>query len=224
MESPEELKTGRTRLRRRHDRGSYDRESVYAILDAMPLCHVGYIADGAPAVTPTLQWREGDTVYWHGSSASRALRASAGADVCLTVTHFDGFVLARSAFHHSANYRSVMIYGKATPVEEKDHKAHALKAFVDGLFPGRWDELRPVTEQEIKATTVLSMPIDEASAKVRTGPPGDDEADYALPIWAGLVPVGMNVGDPIPDPKNLDGVKLPESVRDFALTGNRKGQ
>ena len=205
--------TERTRLRRAAKRGRYDRAAINAVLDATPLCHVGYLLDGLPAVTPTLQWREGDHVYWHGSSASRALRASAGLDVCLTVTMMDGLVLARSAFHHSANYRSVMLFGRAVTVTDPAAKTARLRAFVEGLYPGRWDTLRPMTDQELKATTVLALPIAEASAKIRTGPPIDDEEDYALPIWSGVVPLNTVAGAPVPDPRNLPGVPLPDHVR-----------
>ena len=155
------------------------------ILDAMPICSVGYVFNGQPYVTPTLQWREGEHMYWHGSSASRMLETVDEADVCVTVTLIDGFVMARSAFHHSANYRSVMALGRARKVTDRDEKEARLKVFVDGLFPGRWDILRPMNPQEFKATTVLSLPLSEASAKIRTGGPKDDEEDYALPIWAG---------------------------------------
>ncbi len=188
----------RTRLRRVHERGHYDNKTIAAILDAGALCHVGYVVDGQPYVTPTFHWREGDQVYWHGSSASRALRASEGADVCLTVTHLDGLVLARSAFHHSANYRSVMVLGKARKVVDRAKKLAAMRAFVEKLYPGRWDDLRPVTEQEIKATTILYMPLDEASAKVRSGGPVDDEPDYDLPIWAGQIPLATILREPVP--------------------------
>jgi nitroimidazol reductase NimA-like FMN-containing flavoprotein (pyridoxamine 5'-phosphate oxidase superfamily) len=208
--------TERTRLRRLHERGHFDPKTIYSILDAMPLCHVGYLVDGKPAVTPTFQWREGDTVYWHGSSASRAIRSSTDADVCLTVTLLDGFVLARSAFHHSANFRSVMIYGRATKVADPSEKEARLRTFVEILYPGRWDELRPMTDQEAKATTVLSMPIDEASAKIRTGQPVDDEADYALPVWAGVVPAHIQLGEPLPDPRLRD-TPMPGYVRDFSV-------
>jgi len=207
--------TERVRVKRLHERGHYDRETVAAILDAMPLAHVGYVFKGQPYVTPTLQWREGDRVYWHGSSASRMLEAAEGADVCLTVTLMDGFVLARSAFHHSANYRSVMVLGRAEKVLDPDEKTMRLKTFVDGLFPGRWDMLRPMTRQEAKATTVLSMPITEASAKVRTGMPKDDEEDYALPIWAGLLPFRTEVLTPQADPRNLPDVPAPEHVVEY---------
>ncbi len=209
--------TERTRLRRTHQRGHHDRKTINGILDATPFCHVGCLLDGKPAVTPTMQWREGDHLYWHGSSASRALRNSAGLDVCLTVSLMDGMVLARSAFHHSVNYRSVMIYGQATKVTDPDEKAERLRAFVESLYPGRWDMLRPMTAQEAKATTVLSMPIDEASAKIRAGGPVDDEEDYALPIWAGVLPMRLVVAEPEPDLRNLDGLSAPVYVTEFAL-------
>lgn len=207
----------RVRVRRVHERGRYDAQNIHAVLDATPLAHVGYVIDNQPFVTPTLQWREGDRVYWHGSSASRALKVSEAAEVCLTVTLMDGFVMARSAFHHSVNYRSVMILGTAEKIADPDEKEHRLKNFVEGLFPGRWDMLRPVTAQEIKATTVLSMPIDEASTKIRTGPPVDDEEDYALPIWSGVIPVKSQLLAPQPDPRNLDGLTPPEHVSGMRL-------
>jgi len=216
MRKPSAAPSDRTRLRRSHERGRYDRASLHAVLDATPLCHVGYLMDGKPAVTPTLHWREGDYVYWHGSSASRALRAAEGLDVCLTVTLLDGLVLARSAFHHSVNYRSAMLFGRASIVVDPDEKAEKLKNFVEAIVPDRWDSLRPMTAQEVKATTILSIPIDEASAKVREGGPIDDEDDYALPIWAGTVPFETVAGDPIPDPRNLAGVSVPDY-----LTGPR---
>ncbi len=207
--------TQRTRLRRTHQRGRHDRESIYAILDATPLCHVGYLLDGKPAVTPTIQWREGDHVYWHGSSASRALRSSTGLDVCLTVSLIDGMVLARSAFHHSANYRSVMIYGEATKITDVEEKTEKLRGLVEALYPGRWNLLRPMTAQEVKATTILSLPIEEASAKIRTGGPVDDEPDYALPIWAGVVPIRQVVDAPDPDPRNIPDLDVPTHVTNF---------
>ena len=208
-----EAPSERTRLRRLHQRGAYDRATIDAILDAGYLCHVGYIIDDSPYVTPTLYWREGDDVYWHGSSASRMLRETQGAEVCLTVTHMDGFVLARSGFHHSVNFRSVMLFGNARKVTDADEKLERLKTFVEGLFPGRWDELRPVTGQEIKATTLLSMPISEASAKIRNGPPADDEEDYELPVWAGVVPVAPQFGAPQACPRLNGSTPLPDHVR-----------
>jgi len=208
--------TPMTRLKRLHERGHYDRETVHAILDAGFICNVGYIVDGQPLVTPTSYWREGDRVYWHGSSASRMLRTlSKGIKACLTVTHVDGLVIARSAFHHSINYRSVMALGIAEPVTDEAHKLLALEAFVERLFPGRWEVLRPVTKQEIKATMVLSMPLEEVSAKVRVGPPIDDDEDYALPIWAGVLPMSVAIGIPEADPKLTPGVAAPEHVRNF---------
>jgi nitroimidazol reductase NimA-like FMN-containing flavoprotein (pyridoxamine 5'-phosphate oxidase superfamily) len=207
----------RVRVKRLHERGAYDRESINSILDAWPIAHVGYVFKGKPYVTPTLQWREGDEVFWHGSSASRMLETCDEADVCLTVTLIDGFVLARSAFHHSANYRSVMVMGKARKVSDPDEKLMRLTNFVNGLFPGRWNRLRPVTAQELKATTVLAMPLTEASAKVRRGPPIDDDEDYALPIWAGVIPVETRVLAPVEDPRNLADIAPPDHVKDFKI-------
>jgi nitroimidazol reductase NimA-like FMN-containing flavoprotein (pyridoxamine 5'-phosphate oxidase superfamily) len=203
----------RVRVKRLHERGAYDRQTVNGILDAWPVCHVGYVFNDTPYVTPTLQWREKEEVFWHGSSASRMLESCEEADVCLTVTIVDGFVLARSAFHHSANYRSVMVMGKARKVTDPDEKRMRLANFVNGLFPDRWDLLRPITAQELKATTVLALPLTEASAKIRTGPPKDDDEDYDLPIWAGVVPVRMQVLEPIDDPRNRAGVEPPDHVK-----------
>jgi nitroimidazol reductase NimA-like FMN-containing flavoprotein (pyridoxamine 5'-phosphate oxidase superfamily) len=183
----------------------------------MPICSVGYVFEGAPFVTPTLQWREGSRVYWHGSSASRMLRACEEAQVCLTVSIIDGFVMARSAFNHSCNYRSLMVFGTAQKVTDADEKVARLKAFTEGLWPGRWDMLRPLTKKEIKATTVLSMALDESSAKIRSGPPGDDEEDYALPVWAGVIPVKQQVMAPIDDPRLLPGLKAPSHITDFKI-------
>ncbi|UWQ40790.1 pyridoxamine 5'-phosphate oxidase family protein [Leisingera aquaemixtae] len=206
------LKTERSRLRRAHERGLYDRETVYQVLDVMPLAHIGYQINGAPSVLPTLQWREGDHVYWHGSAASRAIRAMEGAEVCLTVTCMDGYVLARSAFHHSVNFRSAMLFGVAEKVTEEEAKAASLKAMVDHIFPGRWDALRPMTRKELKATALMRMPIEEGAAKIRSGAPKDDEEDYALPIWAGVVPMAMELKPPQPDPANLEGVAMPDHL------------
>ncbi len=217
MAKKSDAPSDRARLRRLYERGSHDHETIHALLDALPLAHVGYVLDGAPVVTPTFQWREGDHVYWHGSSASRMLRKSEGAEVCLTASALDGFVLARSGFHHSVNYRSVTLFGTARKVQDAAAKEARLKAFVDGLFPGRWETLRALTGQELKATTILSMPIDEASAKVRTGGPVDDDEDYALPIWAGVIPLAQQTLAPQADPRNLDGVTVPDHVTGFTL-------
>jgi len=209
-------KTCRTKLVRNPKRADYDRAVVNDIIDATRLCHVSYIIDGRPYVTPTLQWREGDMIYWHGSSASRFLRQITGKDVCLAITHFDGLVLARSAFHHSINYRSVMLFGEATKIKDAE-KNELLQRFVENLIPGRWETLRPMTANEAQATTVFSMPIDEGSAKVRTGPPVDDDDDYSLPIWAGVLPIIQVLHDPVPDPKNLAGLEVPPHIRDFRM-------
>lgn len=217
MTRPNPAPSDRTRVKRLPDRGHYDRATIDAILDAMPLAHVAYVLDGAPVVTPTLQWREGDHVYFHGSAASRMLETSEDAAVCLSVTLMDGLVLARSAFHHSINYRAVMLMGRATKVADPDEKEMRLKTFVDGMFAGRWDMLRPVNSQEMKATTVLSLPISEASAKIRVGPPKDDEEDYALDIWAGVLPLRLVPGEPVPDPRNKPGLKPPAHVGAFKI-------
>ena len=208
--------TPRTRIRRLPKRARYDRAAVHAVLDAGVLCHVGYVIDGQPYVTPTLYWRHGERLYWHGSSASRMLRhLRQGVRACVTVTHLDGLVLARSGFHHSVNYRSVMALGDARLVPDED-KLGVLEDFVDHLLPGRWPELRPVTAQELKATTVLWMELEEVSAKIRTGPPLDDEEDYALPVWAGVVPVGRHLGAPEADPRLEPGTPLPAYLREPA--------
>src|SRR5262245_61998402 len=204
--------SARVRVKRLHERGHYDAETIHPILDAMPVCSVGYVFKGSPYVTPTLQWREANHIYWHGSSASRMLEAVEEAEACVTVTLIDGFVLARSAFHHSANYRSVMVLGTARKITDKDEKRERLKVFIDTLFPGRWDILRPMNEQEFKATTVMSLSLGEASAKVRAGPPKDDEEDYSLPIWAGVLPVRMQLGIPLSDARHLQGLTPPAHV------------
>jgi nitroimidazol reductase NimA-like FMN-containing flavoprotein (pyridoxamine 5'-phosphate oxidase superfamily) len=203
--------TPRSRVKRMPTRGRYDFDTVAAILDAGFLCHVGYVIDGKPYVTPTSYWREGDHVYWHGSSASRALRAlEGGVQACLTVSLIDGLVLARSAFHHSINYRSVMLFGGAHKVEDPAQKERALENFVERMYPGRWKTLRPATAQEIKATTVLHMKIEEGAAKVRTGPPVDDDEDYGWPAWAGVVPVRTVIGAAQDDGRVVAGVERPE--------------
>jgi hypothetical protein len=194
------MRTTRTKLRRLPKRGAHDRPTIDAILDEALISHVGFVHDGKPAVIPTLHARVGDEVLIHGSAASRMLRALAtGIDACLTATLIDGLVLARSAFHHSINYRSVVLYGTARLVEEPDERERALEAFTERLVPGRWAEVRWPTRKELKATTVLRLPIEEGSAKVRSGPPIDDEPDYALDVWAGVVPLTLTRGVPVPD-------------------------
>jgi nitroimidazol reductase NimA-like FMN-containing flavoprotein (pyridoxamine 5'-phosphate oxidase superfamily) len=210
------LKTPRTKLRRLPARGHHDRETLDAILDDGLVCHVGFVHDGRPAVIPTLYARVGDQVYLHGSAASRMLRTLAGgADVCLTVTLVDGLVLARSAFHHSVNYRSAVVYGTAQPVEDADERNRALHAFTERLIPGRWDHVRVPTRQELKATTVLVLPIDEGSSKIRTGPPLDDDEDYELDVWAGVVPLHTAILPPVADERLKPGIATPAHVDRF---------
>ena len=194
--------TDRTRVRRAPKRADYDRATIDAILDDALICHVGFVADGQPYVIPTLHARVGDTVYLHGSTASRVVRTlAAGAPACLTVTHVDGLVLARSAFHHSMNYRSAVVLGTMRLVADRAEQERALEAFTEQLVPGRWEHVRPPSAKELKGTSVLALPLDEASAKVRTGPPVDDEEDYALPVWAGVIPLTLAPGTPQPDPR-----------------------
>jgi uncharacterized protein len=191
--------TGRTRLRRLRERGAHDRASMYAILDAGLMCHVGYVLEGKPVVTPTAYWREGDHVYWHGSAASRMLRAVDGAEVCLTVSHLDALVLARSAFHHSVDYRSVMIFGRAAAVSDPGRKRAVMDAFIERLYPGRSRVIRTGSDKELAAIAVMSLAIEEASAKVRAAGVIDDEEDYALPVWAGVIRTQTTIGPTIPD-------------------------
>ena len=200
-------------VKRRHDRGAYDHATIHALLDAAMLCHVAYVVDGQPFCTPTFFWREGSTLHWHSSSASRMLRnLSEGESACLTVTHLDSLVLARSGFNHSADYRSVMAFGKAKLVEDPVEKERALVMMVDRLFPGRTAILRKGTQQEIKATAVIAMEIERASAKVRAKGVVDDEEDYTLPIYAERVPVRMVLGEPEPCARLLDGVARPQAL------------
>jgi len=208
--TPSAPPSDRVRLRRRRERGSYDRGLIDAILDESLIAHLGIVQDGQPIVIPTLHARCGDVVYCHGSPAGRTLRAlTAGAPACLTVTLLDELVLARSAMHHSANYRSVMLFGQATEVRGRDQKLAAFQAIVEHIVPGRWGDVRPPNEKELKATAVLAIPIEEASAKVRTGPPLDDEEDYALGAWAGVIPLATEAREPRPDPRLRSGIAAP---------------
>jgi len=219
--------TERTTLRRLPKRGSFERRTVYEILDEGFVCHVGFVSDGQPFVIPTAYGRVGDRLYIHGAKASRMLKAlGEGLDVCVTVTLVDGLVLARSAFHHSINYRSVVIFGRARAVESEEEKAAALEAFTEHVMPGRWAEVRWPTRQELAATTVLAVPLSEASAKIRTGPPVDDEEDYQLPVWAGVLPLRTAAGEPEPDPRLPAETRLPDYVESFDLSqrhGAREG-
>lgn len=203
----------RARVRRLPARADYDRATIDAILDEALICHLGIAVDGQPFVIPTLQARDGDTVYLHGSAASRTLRALAGGTAaCLTATLIDGLVLARSAFHHSMNYRSVVVLGEARPVTDAGELLRVLRLFTEKLAPGRWDEVRAPSRQELKGTKVLAMSLDEASAKVRSGPPSDDEEDYALDVWAGLIPMSLISGEPVADPRLAPGIEPTETV------------
>lgn len=205
--------TERSRVKRLHQRGHYDKKTVHAILDSAVLCHVGYVIDGQPFVTPTCYWRKDEHIYWHGSAASRMLRAQAdGIPVCLTVSHIDGLVMARSAFHHSINYRSAMVFGKAQIVTDIAHKREALHDFVERIAKGRSAEIRTPNDQELKATSVMMMEIEEASAKVRTGGPVDDEEDYALPVWAGVIPLKFAAERPIPDDRMAANTAWPNHL------------
>jgi uncharacterized protein len=209
--------TDLSRVKRMNKRAAYDAETVHAILDAQPLCSVAYVFDGKPVVTPTLQWREGGHIYWHGSSASRMLEASENMDVCVNVTLFDGMVMARSAFNHSCNYRSVMAYGKAFKVRDPADKEARLRAMVDRLYPGRWEQLRALTPKELKATTVLGLELNEVAAKVRTGPPGDDAEDLGHAVWAGVVPLSIVTGAAIADAHVPEGMAVPRHASDFRI-------
>lgn len=206
----------RTRVKRIPERGIYDRETIDTILDEGLVCHVGFAVDDQPYVIPTGYARSGDQLIIHGSSASRMLRALADdINLCVTVTHLDAMVLARSAFHHSMNFRSVVILGKATLVEDEAEKTEAMRLLVEHLIPGQWEECRGPNDIEMKATTIMTIPLNEASAKVRTGPPGEEEEDYALAHWAGVIPLPMVPGVPEPDPKLADGIDVPDYVKDY---------
>ena len=212
MEEPVFEKSSLNTVKRLPKRGHYDKDTVYQILDADFLCHLSWEKDHQPFIIPTAYGRKGDTIYIHGSSKSRMLDDLAdGRPLCMVVTKIDGLVLARSAFHHSMNYRSVVIYGTASEVTGAE-KMEALKVVSDQIIPGRWDEVRLPTELEMKATTVLAISIDTASAKIRTGPPGDDEADYDLPVWAGVLPVALTFAAPVTDPGMRSTQELPKSI------------
>ena len=208
--------TSRTNLKRLPKRGQYDRDTVYAILDEGFICHIGFVVDGQPFVIPTGYARVDNNLFIHGSQASRMLRTlSNGVDACVTVTLVDGLVLARSAFHHSINYRSVVVFGRATLVEERAEKNSALFAFSEQVVRGRWNDVREPTEAELKQTSVLRMPLTEASAKVRTGPPIDDEEDYSMSVWAGVIPLRLVAGEPIADPRLPPGIDLPNYAANY---------
>lgn len=205
--------TERTRVRRVPQRATYDRAVIHAILDAGLVCHVGLVEGGRPVVIPTAYARLGDTIVLHGSTRSRTLvAAAAGGELCCTVTLLDGLVLARSAFHHSLNYRSVVAFGRARAVEDPDERVAALHAFTERLYPGRWEVVRPPSEQEMKATLIVALPLTEAVAKIREGAPIDDEDDYALPVWAGVVPLSLVTGAAQADDRLAPGMTPPARV------------
>lgn len=209
--------SGRNRVVRRHQRGFHDKPTVHAILDSAMVAHVAYVMDGQPFCTPTGFWREGELLYWHGSSASRMIRfQSPGVPVCVTVTHLDAIVLARSGFHHSVNYRSVMAYGTARLVEDEAEKMRAMDGFVDRFFPGRAATLRPPSAREVKATSFVVMEIEQASAKIRDVHVSDDEEDYALPVYAALYPVRQVLGAPEECARQRPGLEVPEGLRGYA--------
>lgn len=216
------MQTERTIVKRIPKRGDYDRETINAILDEAFICHVGFVVDGQPYVIPTGYARIGDELFIHGSAASRMLRSIAeGIDVCVTVTLIDGLVLARSAFHHSMNYRSVVILGKAEVVSDTDEKNKALEAFTEHVIPGRWAEVRWPTDLELKATTVLRLPITEASAKIRTGDPVDDDEDYSMDVWAGVLPLTLRPGEPVADAKLRPDIAPPDPVTKYSRNGRK---
>jgi nitroimidazol reductase NimA-like FMN-containing flavoprotein (pyridoxamine 5'-phosphate oxidase superfamily) len=213
--------TQRTKVRRLSKRAVYDKTLVHEILDEGFLCHLGFAVDGLPYVIPTLYARSGDRLFLHGSGASRTLKTlSQGVDVCATITLVDGYVLARSAFHHSMNYRSVVVLGRARLLTEPEERLEALRTLTDHLVPGRWEELRAPNDLELNQTMVLALPLEEVSAKVRTGPPVDEEEDYAAPVWAGVVPISTQLGEAIPDGRVLPKAKPPELSR-FAAAKKR---
>ena len=212
------IPTERTRLRRSHKRAILERQQVYKVLDATMICHIGYVIDDQPYVTPTAYARVDDQVYWHGSSASRMLRRlEKGVPVCFNASLMDGFVMARSGFHSSFNYRSVTALGQARLVDDEAERHMALEAIVERITPGRWAELRPMTSQELKATKVLALKLEEVACKVREGGPIDDEEDYSLDIWAGVVPITQTLGDPVDDERLKPGLRPPDYLKDIRL-------
>ena len=205
------------KVKRVHERGRYDRETIYEILDAALVCHIAYVIDGRPYCTPTSFWREGDHLYWHGSSASRMIRTQAqGVEVCLTVTHLDALVMARSGFHHSVNYRAVMAFGRAHIIDDVEKKLSLMDAFIDRVYPGRSKLIRQPNKQELKATTMMGMEIEHASGKIRDKHVADDEEDYAaVPAWSALYPITQVLGAPSECERQLPGLTRPDDMSDF---------
>jgi len=213
-------KTARNKVKRLPERGHYDAATIYPIVDAALICHVGFVIDGQPFVIPTLHARQGDTILLHGAKGSRLLRhIQAGGEVCITITLIDGIVLARSVFHHSINYRSVVLFGTGTVIADDQARLQALEAFTERLIPGRWHDARQPNALELKQTTIVAVPIASASAKLRRGPPGDETEDLDLPVWAGILPLRQIAGTPLADPQLRPGVALPDYIRDFDVRG-----
>lgn len=209
--------TGRTTVKRHADRAAYERDAIHAIVDEALYCHVSVIVEGSPRVIPTIHARIGDTLYIHGSNASRTLRAlKEGSDACVAITLVDGLVIARSGFNHSMNYRSVMVYGSLREVTDPAEKLQAQTALVEHVVPGRSAEVRMPNDRELRQTTIMALDLTEASAKIRSGPPLDEEEDYPAPVWAGELPMRIATGDPVPDPRLPEGIEIPRSVRDYS--------
>ncbi|MEQ9444757.1 MAG: pyridoxamine 5'-phosphate oxidase family protein [Rhodospirillaceae bacterium] len=210
-------KTERSRLTRRNPKGHYDAETIYSVLDSGLIAHIGYVHEGHPIVTPTAYWREDNRLYWHGAASGRFIKSMADGPVCVTVTHFDGLIFARSGFHHSALFRTVMAFGHCTLINEAERKEKALATFLNRLLPGRAAVVRPNTKQELKATTLVEFAIDEASAKIRDGGVQDAKEDYDFPVWAGLLKTKLVVEDVVEDERLCDGTERPAPLADLAL-------
>lgn len=216
------MQTPRTTVKRLAKRANYERDAIEAILDEALICHVGFVVDGAPVVIPTIHTRIGETLYFHGSAASRMLRSLRdGVDACVTVTILDGLVMARSAFHHSMNYRSVVVMGKGREVSDREEKLRVLEALVEHVCAGRGRDARPPSEAELKQTLVIALPLTEASAKIRTGPAVDDDEDYTLPVWAGIIPLSLVPGAPLDDDRLLEGVARPDYATNYRRSSPR---
>ena len=215
-------KTEKNRVKRLPERAAYSEEVIYQIIDEAIICHVGFAQEQQPFVIPTLHARRDDTILLHGASSSRLMRhAVTGAELCISMTLLDGLVLARSAYSHSANYRSVVLFGKGAIIDGTKAKIQALKQLTECIIPGRWTDARQPNEKELKATTIVAIPIELATAKIRQGPPGDEEPDYQLDVWAGVLPVKQQIGQPIADPKLRDGIEIPDNVKRYVLNQGR---
>jgi nitroimidazol reductase NimA-like FMN-containing flavoprotein (pyridoxamine 5'-phosphate oxidase superfamily) len=209
-------KTSLNKVKRHPERAAYEKDVIYQIIDEAIICHVGFVQDNRPYVIPTLHARRDNDILLHGATTSRMIKhIAAGNEVCLTMTLLDGLVLARSVFNHSANYRSAVLFGRGRLIEQKEEVLQALKAFTESMIPGRWDDVRQPNDKELKATSIVSIPIDLASAKIRQGPPGDEEADLDLPVWAGVVPVRQQMGEPVNAPDLKEGIPVPDYLRRY---------